>query len=327
MANKKLDQMVDRFLGWTLPKNFSPDGGISFTPPAELYPDMKDPDVHWPVGTNLLNAQEAEEMLRFVLGEEEVDGDSSETENVEFKLCKLQRLVDHLTKENARQSEEIRELKQTQFRWFNNEECWIWQGDGSDHLESLACPVVISPKDLQALIGKEKPTPDSVGEYILLLDRLPGLKVTYSMEGRVGTVVNIDVSSYTEESTIRIEPDNISPSPTPAQLAVPPLHAVKPRSITAVWLPNVKRVIHSIRGFTRLAGSIDKADPGDFYQCVTDQMSTRQYGFIEVIETLTGEDEPTPVGVRYLDLQDGCVCDVGRATFIENFMLMAKKVR
>lgn len=52
------DDMVGRFLGWPLPENFSPDGGVTFQAPA----------VGWPSGTNLLNALQAKEMLRHVLG-------------------------------------------------------------------------------------------------------------------------------------------------------------------------------------------------------------------------------------------------------------------
>ncbi len=50
--------MVDRFLCWKLPKDFSPDGGISFKEGA-----------WWPTGTNLLHAGQAKEMLDHVVGE------------------------------------------------------------------------------------------------------------------------------------------------------------------------------------------------------------------------------------------------------------------
>jgi hypothetical protein len=33
-----------------------------------------------------------------------------------------------------------------------NGDCWYWQGDGEDHLESLVCPVVIRPEELSELI-------------------------------------------------------------------------------------------------------------------------------------------------------------------------------
>lgn len=55
-----VDKMVDRFLGWELPKNFSPDAGISFK--ASNNPTC------WPVGTNLFTAEQAKEMIRHMLG-------------------------------------------------------------------------------------------------------------------------------------------------------------------------------------------------------------------------------------------------------------------
>lgn len=55
--------MVDRFLSWKLPEDFSPDCGISFTP---MPPNGTTP--FGPVGTNLLNAEQAEQMVRHMLG-------------------------------------------------------------------------------------------------------------------------------------------------------------------------------------------------------------------------------------------------------------------
>jgi len=51
------EDMVGRFLGWKLPKDFAPDGGISFCESA-----------WWPSGTNLLHAGQAKEMLEHVVG-------------------------------------------------------------------------------------------------------------------------------------------------------------------------------------------------------------------------------------------------------------------
>lgn len=49
--------MVDRFLGWKLPRDFAPDAGISFKEGAL-----------WPSGTNLMHAGQAKEMLEYVVG-------------------------------------------------------------------------------------------------------------------------------------------------------------------------------------------------------------------------------------------------------------------
>lgn len=56
------EEMVTRFLGWKLPKDFNPDAGVSFVPPRDEWPHS------WPIGTNLLNADQARAMLEHVLG-------------------------------------------------------------------------------------------------------------------------------------------------------------------------------------------------------------------------------------------------------------------
>ena len=58
-----VEQAVNRFLSWKLPKDFHPDGGMVFIPTKGRGYDSP----HWPVGTNLLNAQQAREMLLYVL--------------------------------------------------------------------------------------------------------------------------------------------------------------------------------------------------------------------------------------------------------------------
>ncbi len=50
---------TDRFLGWKLPKDFAPDAGVSFAPPTN--PEW------WPIGTNLLTADQAREMFEYCL--------------------------------------------------------------------------------------------------------------------------------------------------------------------------------------------------------------------------------------------------------------------
>lgn len=69
MNDKMIKHMVDRFLGWKLPADFAPDGGIRF----EAYPDFLE---SWkrnefnrrnPSGTNLLNAEQAEAMVRYLV--------------------------------------------------------------------------------------------------------------------------------------------------------------------------------------------------------------------------------------------------------------------
>ena len=59
------DAMVDRFLAWPLPKDFAPDCGISFDGRKD---DEWNKGKTWPVGTNLLTADQARAMLEYVLG-------------------------------------------------------------------------------------------------------------------------------------------------------------------------------------------------------------------------------------------------------------------
>lgn len=58
--------MVDRFLGWRLPENFSPDAGISFKPTFNDHMPFG-PQKYNPVGTNLFAADQAEAMVRYMI--------------------------------------------------------------------------------------------------------------------------------------------------------------------------------------------------------------------------------------------------------------------
>lgn len=67
MTDVQIKQMVDRFLTWQLPADFAPDCGISFervsckgTPHEFRFA---------PVGTNLFTANQAEQMVRHMLGQ------------------------------------------------------------------------------------------------------------------------------------------------------------------------------------------------------------------------------------------------------------------
>lgn len=63
---KQMDAMVNRFLGWKLPADFNPDCGITF---KRTHSDTAPwgPQKNEPVGTNLLNAEQARAMLEHVL--------------------------------------------------------------------------------------------------------------------------------------------------------------------------------------------------------------------------------------------------------------------
>lgn len=56
--------MVNRFLGWRLPKPWHPDNGISYTRPNYAHFDAGH---DWPTGTNLFDATQTEAMVRYML--------------------------------------------------------------------------------------------------------------------------------------------------------------------------------------------------------------------------------------------------------------------
>jgi hypothetical protein len=58
---KQMDVAVNRFLGWKLPQTFGPDCYVSFDR------EKAQANHSWPVGTNLLTADEARAMLEYVL--------------------------------------------------------------------------------------------------------------------------------------------------------------------------------------------------------------------------------------------------------------------
>lgn len=58
-----LDRAVNRFLSWPLPRDFAPDGGITFNSGHVPHGSPL-----WPTGTNLLNESQAREMIKRVLG-------------------------------------------------------------------------------------------------------------------------------------------------------------------------------------------------------------------------------------------------------------------
>lgn len=65
ISDKQTEHMVNRFLGWKLPENFNPDGGVSFEPVGSKGTEhefKRDPS-----GTNLLCFQQAKEMVAYMI--------------------------------------------------------------------------------------------------------------------------------------------------------------------------------------------------------------------------------------------------------------------
>jgi hypothetical protein len=64
VCEEQIKHMVNRFLGWRLPKPWNPDNGISYARPNYAHAPA---DHDWPVGTNLFDATQAEAMVRYML--------------------------------------------------------------------------------------------------------------------------------------------------------------------------------------------------------------------------------------------------------------------
>ena len=66
MTDEQVKHMVDRFLGWKLPEDFRPDGGVEFDADGAKKMDPRNLRYE-PHGTNLLNYTQAEAMVRHML--------------------------------------------------------------------------------------------------------------------------------------------------------------------------------------------------------------------------------------------------------------------
>lgn len=62
-----VDGMVDAFLGWKLPSDFSPDCGISFRSESEFEHPKYGRHKYEPIGTNLFDADQAKAMFEQIL--------------------------------------------------------------------------------------------------------------------------------------------------------------------------------------------------------------------------------------------------------------------
>ena len=65
MTEDQIKHMVNRFLGWKLPDNFNPDGGIGFK--RTFNDHLPTPSKNEPSGTNLFDAAQAEAMVRYMV--------------------------------------------------------------------------------------------------------------------------------------------------------------------------------------------------------------------------------------------------------------------
>jgi len=69
-------------------------------------------------------------------------------EELEEQLTSAQsRVAGHIEHIKSLEAE-VAKLRSIKFKRFSNQDYWIYQGDGSDHLESLVCPVVMSAQQV-----------------------------------------------------------------------------------------------------------------------------------------------------------------------------------
>lgn len=66
MKDEQIKHMVDRFLGWNLPNDFHPDGGINFDADAGKRLNAANRRYE-PIGTNLFSATQADGMVRHMV--------------------------------------------------------------------------------------------------------------------------------------------------------------------------------------------------------------------------------------------------------------------
>lgn len=64
MSESEIKDMVNRFLSWKLPADFSPDNGIKFDRVGNLGTEHQ--YYREPTGTNLFTATQAEAMVRYI---------------------------------------------------------------------------------------------------------------------------------------------------------------------------------------------------------------------------------------------------------------------
>jgi len=65
MSPEQVKHMVNQFLSWNLPENFSPDGGVSFR--KRFNEGTSHEFMAAPSGTNLFDATQAEAMVRHMI--------------------------------------------------------------------------------------------------------------------------------------------------------------------------------------------------------------------------------------------------------------------
>lgn len=104
--------MVQRFLCWKLPEDFAPDGGVLFNKThmglGMVHIPREYGDSWWPVGTNLLNAEQATVMVKHMLSGMLQPAEKEELERLRKKNKQLQIALLIKTEEHNCCAEDLR---------------------------------------------------------------------------------------------------------------------------------------------------------------------------------------------------------------------------
>ena len=76
---------------------------------------------------------------------------ADEIEQLRAQLAHTKSKFKEIVEENRKLEQQRNDLEIQRFKRFNDEECWMYQGDGNDFFDSLVCPVVISAPQIKEL--------------------------------------------------------------------------------------------------------------------------------------------------------------------------------
>jgi hypothetical protein len=115
-------------------------------------------------------------MARMIGRREELERAMSVIERLRGEVEKLTRRNGLIIEEAERDGQHNRQLRIERFRQFGNEDCWIYGGDDHDNLETLVCPVVMSPQHLIEILQERDQLKTEIAHLQIEVNNLRGLK-------------------------------------------------------------------------------------------------------------------------------------------------------
>ena len=76
--------------------------------------------------------------------------------NLQAALERSQRSVQHLSRDLAAAQVKIGELEYDNRQWreaIAHKNWWGWDSESNNHLESISCPILITPEDMRAMVA------------------------------------------------------------------------------------------------------------------------------------------------------------------------------